>query len=477
MYKSILKPLSILFVYIKETLLYKKQCIFYISLFLFVLNVYWIACFDTYLNTFQYIWALNYLGYYIYLGLDGISLTFTFLTSFFIPLCILFSWNTNFNYKLEYYQCLLSIELLIILVFLVLDLVWFYIFFEAILIPFFILIGLYGSRVRKIHAAYLLFFYTVTGSIWMLFSIMYIYLHTGTTNIQLLWSVEFDTTVETFLWITFFLSFSVKVPIFPFHIWLPEAHVESPTEASVILAAILLKVGLYGFLRFLIPLFPYTTFYYSNFIIVLNILSMIYTSLVTLRQIDIKRIVAYSSIGHMNICMIGIVSFDTASIIGSLLVMVGHGFISGGLFFLIGTLYDRYKTKLVFYYSGIYSNMPIYSSFFFFFILSNISMPTTSNFVGELLILYKVVSEMHLLLIISVCIAIFICTVYSIWLYNRIFFGLPKFKYLSYLKDINFLELSVLMPITVIIMLIGVYPSIIINLLLSNIYYYYFYFL
>lgn len=477
MYKLLLNSLTFLYLYLSSIWQCKKKTTFYMTLCLFILNVYWIACFDTYLNTFQYLWTLNYFGYYIYLGLDGISLTFTFLTSFFIPLCILFSWKTNFNYKIEYYQCLLAIEFLIILVFLVLDLIWFYIFFEAILIPFFILIGLYGSRVRKIHAAYLLFFYTVSGSIWMLFSIMYIYLHAGTTNIQLLWSMDFDSTVETVLWMTFFLSFSVKVPIFPFHIWLPEAHVESPTEASVILAAILLKVGLYGFLRFLIPLFPYTTFYYSNFIILLNILSMVYTSLVTLRQVDIKRIIAYSSIGHMNVCMIGIVSFDTTSIIGSLLIMIGHGFISGGLFFLIGILYDRFKTKIIYYYSGIYVNMPIYSSMFFFFILSNISMPTTSNFIGELFILYKVVSEMHYLLVICISTAIFICTVYSIWLYNRVFFCLPKYRYLTYLKDMNYLEFSIIMPITTFIVIIGLYPTIMIQFWASNIYYYFFYYL
>jgi len=198
------------------------------------------------------------------------------------------------------------------------------------------------------------------------------------------------------------------------HIWLPEAHVESPTEASVILAAILLKIGLYGILRFLIPMFPSITLYYSNFIILLNIISMVYTCLITLRQIDIKRVIAYSSVGHMNVCMIGLMSFDVKSIIGSLIIMVGHGFISGGLFFLIGILYDRYKTKLIINYSGIFFSMPIFSSLFFFFILSNISMPLTSNFVGELLILYKVAQEHHVILTISISIAIFMCTVYSV---------------------------------------------------------------
>jgi proton-translocating NADH-quinone oxidoreductase chain M len=450
-----------------------KHRLLFFSLLLFLLNLYWLYKFDPYINSFQSIWVLDFFGYYVYFGLDGISLTFTFLTSFFIPLCILFIWNTKFQYKNQYLYFLLSVEILIIFVFLVLDLVWFYILFEAILIPFFLLIGLYGSRIRKIHAAYLLFFYTVCGSIWMLLSIIYIYIHTGTTNIQLLWSISYTNLSEHLLWLSFFISFSVKIPIFPLHIWLPEAHVESPTEASVILAAILLKIGLYGVLRFLIPMFPYISFYYSNLIILLNILSMVYTSLITLRQIDIKRIIAYSSVGHMNICMIGLVSFDIHSIIGSLIIMVGHGFISGGLFFLIGILYDRYKTKLIIYYSGIFMYMPIYSSILFFFILSNISMPFTSNFIGELLILYKVANEHHITLLISISFAIFMCTVYSIWLYNRICFGILKYKSFKTLRDVSFLEFSILVPIMLFVLLIGIYPDFFIQLWSSNIYYYF----
>lgn len=453
----------------------KKTRLLMYSLIIFFINIYWVLAFDPYINTFQKVWVLDYFGYYIYLGLDGISLTFTFLTSFFIPLCILFIWNTNFSYKIQYIYFLLSVEILIIFVFMVLDLLWFYIFFEAILMPFFLLIGLYGSRIRKIHASYLLFFYTICGSIWMLLSIIYIYLHTGTTNIQLLWSINYNNISEHLLWLSFFISFSVKIPIFPLHIWLPEAHVESPTEASVILAAILLKIGIYGFLRFLIPMFPYLSFYYSNLILLFNIISMVYTSLVTLRQIDIKRIIAYSSVGHMNICMIGIISFDINTIIGSLIVMIGHGFISGGLFFLIGILYDRYKTKLIYYYSGISLHMPIYSTLLFFFILSNISMPFTSNFIGELLILYKVVSEFHLILSVSICIAIFMCTTYSIWLYNRVCFGLANNQRFKLMKDISFLEFSILLPIVLFIFVIGIYPSLIIQYWTANVYYFFFY--
>lgn len=454
-----------------------KVRILWISILLFFINIYWLSSFDPLINTFQFIWVLDYFGYYIYLGLDSISLTFTLLTSFFIPLCIMFIWNTKFQSKIQYLYLLLSVEILITFVFLILDLFLFYIFFEAILIPFFLLIGLYGSRVRKIHAAYLLFFYTICGSIWMLLSILYIYLHVGTTNIQLLWAIEYSNITEHLLWFSFVTSFFVKIPVFPFHIWLPEAHVESPTEASVILAAILLKIGIYGILRFLIPMFPYVSFYYSNMIILLNIISMVYTSLVTLRQIDIKRIIAYSSIGHMNVCMIGILSFDINSIIGTLIIMIGHGFVSGGLFFLIGMLYDRYKTKIIFYYSGLSIYMPIYSTILFFFILSNISMPFTSNFIGELLILYKVLHEMHVMLTISISIAIFMCTVYSIWLYNRICFGITKFPSFNKINDISKIEIYIMIPIIIWVLSIGVYPNLWIQIWTSNIYYYYNYYL
>lgn len=343
-----------------------RQFMFFITLLLFIISIFLYIMYDPLINTFQYTFALKYYNYYLYFGIDGISIFFLLLTSFFIPLCILFSWKSTFFYINEYYICLLSLEFLLFIIFTTMDLMLFYIFFEAILVPFFILIGIYGSRLRKIHASYMLFFYTIVGSILMLLAIIYIYIYAGTLNFQLLCNIEFNSNLIYFLWIAFFLSFSVKIPIFPFHIWLPEAHVEAPTEASVILAAILLKVGIYGFIRILIPLFPYITLYYANIILLLNLLSLVYTSMSTLRQIDIKKVIAYSSISHMNVCVIGIVSYNIYSISGSILLMFGHGFVSGGLFFLIGILYDRYKIKLFSYYSGIVHIMPIYSSFFFF---------------------------------------------------------------------------------------------------------------
>lgn len=341
--------------------------IFYISLFIFIINIIIILKIDILNNIIIELIILQWFNYYIYIGYDNISIIFIFLITFFIPICILFIWHNKFVNKNWYILFIFSLEIILICLFLILDILFFYIIFELILIPFFIIIGLSSKKNRRIHASFLLFFYTIVGSMFMLISLLSLYSHTGTTSMQLFWILNLDKYSEKWLCLPFIISFSIKIPIFPFHIWLPEAHVESPTEGSVILAAVLLKVGLYGFLRIIIPIFPQSIIYFSNCIFLLNIFSIIYTSLMTLRQIDMKKVIAYSSIGHMNICMLGICTFNSNSIIASIILMLGHGFITSGLFFLIGVLYDRYKTKIIFYYSGIIYTMPLFSIFFFFF--------------------------------------------------------------------------------------------------------------
>jgi NADH-ubiquinone oxidoreductase chain 4 len=418
-------------------------------------------CFDSYQMSYQTIYTLKFFNYYYYLGLDGISLLFILLTALIIPLCILFSWQ-NKGYggsDIIYISCILAIEVILILVFLVMDILLFYIFFEAVLIPFFIMIGLRGKRKRRIHASYMLFFYTMFGSLIMLIAIYLLYLHTGTTNMQLLWGAEFSYLREFFLWCCFFISFAVKIPMFPFHIWLPEAHVESPTEASVILASVLLKIGLYGILRILIPIFYSLSEYMRPVVELLALLSIIYTSLTILRQIDIKRIIAYSSISHMNVCVLGIWTFDQLSLIGSVLLMFSHGLISGGLFFSAGILYDRYKTKYISYYSGLFLWMPIFATLLFFVILANISIPLSSNFIGELLLLYGIIIVNNVYIVAVVLFSILFSCIYSIWLYNRVCFGIQNRAFVSELTDINVYEFYVLIVLVSCIYYIGIHPS------------------
>lgn len=447
--------------------------VLWLAVVLFFFIVFAILKYDPFSNIMYDLTQAKFVSMYIYIGFDSISLIFIYLTCFFIPLCILFMWKSTFVHKASYILLLFSLEIIIIAVFLILDILLFYMMFEMILIPFFILVGVSGTRGRRVHASYLLFFYTIVGSILMLISIINLYSHCGTTNMLLIWGLQLDETIEFWIFIPFIISFSIKVPIFPFHIWLPEAHVESPTEGSVILAAILLKVGLYGFLRILLPIFSFTMSYYTNIIFTLNVFSIIYTSFITLRQIDIKRIIAYSSVAHMNICVLGLCTLHPAPIVGSILLMFGHGFVSAGLFFLVGILYDRYKTKIVLYYSGVTQLMPIFSVFFFFFIISNISIPGTSNFIGELLVLYYIVNKLNWAILIFVLISNFICSVYSIWTQNKVLFGVPKYKVFVYIKDINMIEFAVLAPITFMVLWIGLYPNTFIDLLSFNIYQYY----
>jgi proton-translocating NADH-quinone oxidoreductase chain M len=376
-----------------------------------------------------------------------------------MPLCLLFSWNSKSTLKYHFMFCLFAIELLLFIVFSVMDVLLFYIFFEAILIPFFIYIGICGYRARRIHAAYLFFFYTFFGSLLMLIAIIFIYLHCGTTDIHLLMNSTFSSVREYILWFAFFLSFGIKVPIFPFHIWLPEAHVEAPTEGSVLLAGILLKLGTYGFLRFLFSIFPEGTFFFSPLVLTLSSLAVFYTSLTTLRQIDIKKIIAYSSVAHMNMGILGLFLFDPIAVIGSFLMMIGHGVISGGLFFMVGILYDRYKTKLIQYYSGLVQCMPLFTTILFLFILGNISLPGTANFTSEFLIICGFCIKFNVILMLMGSIGIFLGTIYSMWLFNKISFGMPYYYMYKYLKDINYLELVILIPILFHMFWLGIFPN------------------
>ncbi len=390
-------------------------------------------------------------------GLDGISIFFFVLSSFLIFLCVLFVWNDEL-FK-EYLITLLLIDLLLLLVFSAMDLLIFYISFEAILIPMYLMIGMWGSRERKVRAVYLFFFYTLVGSLLLLVGLLYIYFQVGTLNLEYLLTYNFTFEEQCWLWLAFFVSFASKVPMFPFHVWLPEAHVEAPTVGSVLLAGILLKLGVYGFIRFSLTLFPEASLFFSPLVYLLSVTGVIYASLCAIRQTDLKRIIAYSSVAHMNCVTLGIFSFNIIGLEGSILQSISHGFVAGAMFFLIGMLYDRYHSRFLYYYGGLVHMMPIYSALFLIFTMANIALPGTSSFVGEFLLLLGIYKTNIVSAIIGAT-GVVLCGAYSLWLYNRIIFGNLKTAYTIKFKDLNFREFSILLPILFWVLFMGVYPSI-----------------
>ena len=396
--------------------------------------------------------------YYVVIGLDGLSLFFILLTTFLIPACLLNSWHSVKTRIAYYIAIFLLMESILIGVFIVLDILLFYILFEAILIPMFLVIGIWGARQRKIQAAYQFFLYTLFGSVLMLIGLLVLFIEIGTTDVQFLMHYSMNINLQLFLWLAFFASFAIKIPMIPVHIWLPEAHVEAPTAGSVLLAGVLLKLGTYGFLRFSLPLFPDASIFFSPIIFTLSIIAIIYTSLTTLRQIDLKKIIAYSSVGHMNFVTLGLFSFNIQSIVGSILVMISHGIISSALFLCIGIVYDRYHTRIIKYYRGLTMVMPLFTLIFLFFTLANISVPGTGSFIGEFLILlgsFQTSTTMTTLASIGMILG----AAYSIWLYNRVSFGYIS-SYISHFNDISYREFFILLPFIALVLIMGIYPDI-----------------
>lgn len=468
---SIIKVLSILLCFnIMKT---------FVIFFMKISNLY-----TSYLLIYSYNFFGNFLNLEYSIGMDNISLIFIGLTVFLIPICLIISCN-NIYYNLKsFFLLYLILEILLINVFLATDLVLFYIAFETILIPMYLLIGFWGSSVRKVHAAYLFFLYTLGGSLFMLIALIFCQLNVGSTNINILLNFTFSPYRELFLWFFFFIGFAVKIPMMPVHLWLPEAHVESPTSGSVALAGILLKLGTYGILRFLIPLFQFSSVFFSPFVFLLSFFGVFYASLTTLRQIDLKKIIAYSSVIHMNYLMFGLFSFNLEGLVGSLILMVAHGFVSGGLFACIGVLYDRYHTRLQKPYGGLNYFNPIFSSFFLIFILGNISFPGTINFLGEFLVLLSIFIK-NIFLGISIMFLMILSTCYSLWLYNKVFSGLIVknlfllktkscgilFKILEFHRffllnnsDLNLREFISLFYLLLPVFYLGLHPKYLINL-------------
>lgn len=389
-------------------------------------------------------------------GLDGISLPFVLLSALLIPLSILASWTSIKERVAEYMITFLVLDTLLIGLFSALDFFLFYLFFEGVLIPMFLIIGVWGGPDR-IYAAFKFFLYTFLGSVLMLLAIIYIYFEVGGSDIPLALTTFFEPHIQTWLWLGFFASFAVKVPMFPFHTWLPDAHVEAPTAGSVILAGILLKLGGYGFIRFSIPMFPEASAYFTPFIFTLSVIAIIYTSLVALAQVDMKKLIAYSSVAHMGFVTMGIFTVDAQGMQGAVTQMVSHGLISAALFLCVGVVYDRIHSRLIRDYGGLVHRMPRYATIFMFFILASVGLPGTSGFVGEFLVLlgtYQVSTWATALATSGMVLG----AAYALWLYRRVVFGaLTQAKLLS-ITDLSWREKLVFTPLIASVLVLGLYP-------------------
>ncbi len=396
-------------------------------------------------------------------GVDGISIYFVILTTLLMPICILCSWKTIDKKVSLFMVSFLIMETLMIGVFAALDFVLFYLFFEAVLIPMFLIIGVWGGD-NRIYAAFKFFLYTLVGSVLLLIAMIYIYVQLGTTDIVILTNEvpKFALSIQKWLWLAFFASFAVKVPMWPFHTWLPDAHVQAPTAGSVILAGVLLKIGGYGFLRFSLPMLPEASHYYVPFVFILSVVAIIYTSLVALMQEDMKKLIAYSSVAHMGFVTLGIFTYKFNAIDGAIFQMISHGIVSAALFLCVGVVYDRMHTKEIKFYGGLVNNMPRYAVLFMIFTMASIGFPGTSGFVGEFLILLGTFGRSKFITMLAAT-GVVLGAAYMLWLYRKVVFGEMTNKKLKNIKDIDIFERFTLIPLAIIAILIGVYPSLILK--------------
>jgi NADH-quinone oxidoreductase subunit M len=401
-------------------------------------------------------WMLGLATYQM--GVDGISMPFVILTTFLMPICVLASWHVEKRLR-EYMIAFLVLETLMVGVFCSLDLVLFYVFFEAGLIPMFLIIGIWGGA-RRVYASFKFFLYTLLGSVLMLLAIIAMYWQSGTTDIVELLQRQpaFPAEMQFWLWLAFFASFAVKMPMWPVHTWLPDAHVEAPTAGSVILAAILLKMGGYGFLRFSLPMFPDASLYFQPLVYGLSIVAIIYTSLVALMQEDMKKLIAYSSVAHMGFVTMGIFTMTRQGIDGAMFQMISHGLVSGALFLCVGVVYDRMHTREIAAYGGLVSRMPTYALVFMLFTMANVGLPGTSGFVGEFLTLMGAFQNSTWVAFFATM-GVILSACYALWLYCRVIFGALTKTPLMHLPDMTPRELATLAPLAVLTIFFGVYPA------------------
>ncbi|MDJ0929697.1 NADH-quinone oxidoreductase subunit M [Breoghania sp.] len=410
-------------------------------------------------------WLDGKIGYKM--GVDGISMLFVILTTFLMPFCILASWNAVQVRVKEYMVAFLVLEALMIGVFCALDLLVFYVFFEGGLIPMFLIIGVWGGK-RRVYASFKFFLYTLTGSLLMLVAILAMYWDAETTDIQVLMNHPFSPEMQFWLWIAFFASFAVKMPMWPVHTWLPDAHVEAPTGGSVILAGILLKMGGYGFLRFSLPMFPVASEYFASFVFILSVVAIVYTSLVAFAQEDMKKLIAYSSVAHMGYVTMGIFTMTAQGVQGGIFQMLSHGIVSAALFLCVGVIYDRMHTREISAYGGLVNRMPWYAMAFMIFTMANVGLPGTSGFIGEFLTLMGAF-ETNTWVATTAALGLIFSAVYALYLYRRVIFGSLEKESLKSILDLSTREKVILVPLIALTILFGLYPAPILNVTAASV--------
>jgi NADH-quinone oxidoreductase subunit M len=427
------------------------------------LSVLLVVQFNPHEAGFQFIEeAPWFAGLFYRMGVDGISVLFVLLTAFLMPICIVASWKSITARVLEYMIAFLILETLVIGVFCALDLILFYIFFEFSLVPMFLIIGIWGGT-RRVYAAYKFFLYTLLGSVLMLAAILAMIGISHTSSIPELMTYHFAPAVQTWLWLAFFASFAVKMPMWPVHTWLPDAHVEAPTAGSVILAGILLKLGGYGFMRFSLPMFPQASQMFTPLIFALSVIAVVYTSLVAFRQTDMKKLIAYSSVAHMGFVTMGIFSGNATGEQGALFQMLSHGVISGALFLSVGVVYDRMHTREIAFYGGLVNRMPWYAAVFMLFTMGNVGLPGTSGFIGEILTMTGTYGVSTWTAIVAAT-GVILSAVYALNLYRAVIFGNLANPKLAGITDLDWREVAIFAPLIAATLVLGVYPSAVFNL-------------